>query len=390
MTDPIVLPDPVLVNPSSVYTTTGTNGTLNYLSRDRTHLIGVGTSPYNRRPAVSHDWGVSWQYGGSNVAGAALTAVIETNDGELLCQVATSPVTMYKTSGWDPADGTFDSATLVLTFNGSPLNWAFTPQAVAPSWSQHNGLIFLAEYGSRLSEVVDDSLAGAHGWVSFDHGATWTLAFDPLNYFDTDDYIHGHLGFADVYNQVAVMAGGDAGASPPGTTWLYWCPFEDLAAGGPWHRIETAFTTGAYAQLLNGLATPSGWVFGSDTTVAAARIARVATLDFRRFGSLVTVAPINTYGPLANTMWQNPEQPDAPIFATSTQSSTASGYPVILASLDGGLSWQEAYRHEVAHTSGAGLRQAMGPNADGKVIATIYTNVESGYIDFDLVPPMQL
>lgn len=388
------MPTEVLTNLTTLDLSTTLADQLYAVSRDRTHIISRARGSYTRRPATSYDGGATWNRGGSNVAGASLEGALETIDGEMLFFVGTSPRTVYKTTGWDPTTASWDSVALVLTAAGTGssfrLAWTITPASVAPDWSPMAGTVFLMEYGSRLSETGDAATAGVHGYVSRDHGATWETSFDASDYFDVSEYIHGHGSFIDPVNNGVVVFGGDAGqASPDGSTWAYFCPTESLEDGDAWVQIPAAFdTTAGYKQLLCGLSTRAGLLFGSDSTPA--RVARSAMLGYRRFGDLAVVAPVTNTGALAFSMWQNPDSPDAPILLSSSYTSSASGYPSIIASLDGGFTWQTAYEHDTYVTSGNGITMVVGPDVNGKVYASLNVNGTGYLAAWDYVPPTDL
>lgn len=388
------MPAEVLTNLATVAFSTTLADQLYGISRDRTHIIARGSGSYTRRPVTSFDGGATWNRGGSNVAGASLEGALETLDGEMLFFVATSPRTVYKTTGWNPATASWASVALVMTLAGTGssfrLGWTIAPQAVAPEWSDMAGTVFLMEYGSRISEAGTTAEAGIHGFVSRDHGVTWAESFDASDYFPAGTYVHGHGSFVDPINNGVVVFGGDAGqASPAGSTWAYFCPTESLEDGDAWVELPGAFDTAAgFKQLLAGLSTQAGLVFGSDSTPS--RIARAARLGFRRFGDLAVAAPLTTTGALASCVWQNPDTPDAPILATASFASSASGYPAIVVSVDAGRTWQNGYIHDTYVTSGNGIVMACGPDVGGKVYASLNVNGTGYLASWDYTPPTDL
>lgn len=392
------LPTPVLAN--LTVDTAAYTGSANFLgmSRNRQYLLWQAVSPNVRRLQVSSVDAPGAKSNGPTVGSTPLTlqAFIETLDGELLLEIANvaGAAEVWKTTGWNWANPSAATITKVLTMSGINVNarreWGFNYKAAAPVWSVAAGSILLMEYGNKTSEQIaagrPASTAATHAWLSRDNGATWTVVFDAQNYYPGDVPLHGHGGMFVPADNAWCVWGGDGGIGSE--SWMFWCPDEEIEnVSDPtrWERVPGAVSASGARQVVSGIATARGMFFGSDSLPA--RIASVARLGFRRFGDMVTTTPVHPTALIASDIHQNGDSPDAPIFATFPVGSNSAN-PFVLASLDGGLTWQLAHRDAAALSSGNGITNVCGPDVNGKVYGNYNASGTTGLAIWDYQPPV--
>lgn len=388
-------PDPILTNRTDLGAT-GISRLLGMLS-DRQTLIAVSSANSQRQVCVSTD-GATWT--GGLVLGASgdlLDGFMETNDGEIIFCTKQAGANgaagkLIKTTGWNRATGTATSLTTVLTASGVGVNfdgrWVTTQRAVAPAWSDMAGSILIMEYGTKPAEAVAagraTSTAAVHAYLSRNNGATWTTVFDLRDYFTGDLLVHGHGCAVSVTDKGWYLNGGDGGLGDAGTSWVRFCPDEIIDTAPVWTMLPGAETASGVNQVTALGDYGTGLIGLSDAL--AARAVRWARKGFRRIGAQTSVATVAPGGLVGSNLHQNADQPGAPIFGTHS-SSTVSGPPTILTSLDGGESWQEAYREAAPITGGNGYSVVVGPTINGKVFANYNGTGSSTVLSFDLAKP---
>lgn len=370
--------------------TTGANQLITLLA-DRTTLVAC-KSGASRQIGVSVDGAATWTWGKSfESTGWFVDALVETAGGEVLVGIRdttnAAAGVIYRSTGWNKATADATTWTKVLTGSGPNVifdtRWGLTRRSLAPSWSARPGVLFVAEYGKHLDLAASPDQGAVRVMMSVDDGVTWTKIFDLRDrYPGLTARLHVHAVAYDPYDDRVYVASGDGGNADGAGCALWYCNGEDLASPA-WTAVPGMSSTLATRQVTTVIPVESGIVLLADG--APYGVQRLARRGYRRLAPVVEVAPVGG-GVIGGGAWRNPDQPGAPLLLSHV-SSTASGPPSLLATLDG-ETFTEIHREGTAVTNSApGLTTPLGPDINGKVYATRNLAGTADILTADYAPP---
>lgn len=325
--------------------------------------------------------------------------VVETLDGEVLACVArssdqsvqapahglTDDGFVLKSQGWNPATGrarTWDrvlQAPVGVWFDG---RWGLTQWSVAPAWSKRPGLVVVSEYGRKTNQG-DPAQSATRAWLSLDHGSTWKVIFNLLDYAEQPaiQSLHLHGCAYDSYDDALWLASGDGGLLRDGeldggfsAVW-----YGRLINGSDcdWSVFGDSISRQGTTQVVCLAATKHGVLILSDATPAAFQwVEREGEGTFSAITPFLKVSPNLAYG---SSIWRNDDE-TAPVLCTFQASPFGDPVSVYCGSMlpDGEtISVRDIYAFDLRLRPGArGVWRAVGPDTKGRV----FVNAQVGLI----------
>lgn len=345
------------------------------ISADRTLIYGAKVGALTTLGQTA-DGGATWTDVRTITGGGAnITAVMETDDGELLLTTqggSSTPGYLFKSSGWATSHTTA-TFTLVLTSIGG---W-FDGRWVLHSTSFGNDTLVagtgkygtISEYGGQTTVTyasgnsnTTDLTKARRVWFTSDYGATWTLIFDVAAYFPTATGLHIHSVAYDPFRDRIWITWGDTQTNTVGAGNMELIYSDDR--GATWTPAP-AITSGDGAQSTAVTVLPDCIVLGGDNRPG---LLRIPVTGYRQIGQPQYPVIVATgTGPqmIANNVHRNRKQLGAPMLM-SFQGVSSALYPLVYISPDGGLTFTELYRDP--SQPGGVAERVYGPDLAGRIV----------------------
>lgn len=375
-------------------------GELLGLLSDKQTLLVQRSSWNSSTLGVSVDGGVTFKWGSTLGSGGIYKIVgfIETPKGEILIatgQKSTSSPgvgNVWRSTGWNKKTATATSWNIVTSSLGTNVQydgrWGFNERCVIRE-GELLGAIVIAEYGAKVSDAITDGNTADYGAtkvkISYDDGITWEVIFDLAKYFPNSsaiDQLHVHGCAIDHEFQRVMVTYGDGGFDGKGESGIVYCNFEDL--NSPiWQTIQnTNGRNPRNIQVTTIHCAKNRIELISDSEVGAIRI--INRVGYRVYGEMKNVVNLRS-GAIGANIYTDISDKDAPRLMTYQIVGSNTGHkPAIYRVSDDEI--YEIYRSDIGQTSGRGIVNAVGPDINGKIYATVQLGGVSGLLSSTYMP----